>query len=286
MIQIGKRDYGKDYADNIIDDLLQFNKVQSWSISSGTGTAALDSTVIFEGLKSLRIQNTLPVADITATNTAQSTNIVIGGDYNLSLYLLKDEVDEFIEVEVGIFKNAAPLTTETFTIGSETTEDDVNDKWVRFMSPLPYALIKGDEITFTFSIKGKAHTVLPTTTVFIDGIMLNINNGLSKVVPCYTKPTASDNNSIAINTVTKTSAYTAYNGDYILCDATSGDFTITLPSASSSENHRILLFRKDGSANTVTVSGSENINGSTTQTLTNQYDSMPLFCDGVEWYIE
>lgn len=188
MSDISKRIYGKDYADNIIDELLQFNRSQTWSITSGTGAASIDTNNLFEGFSSLKIQNTAPTTDFKITNSVQSTVIKNINNYNFSLYLYKDEVDEFFELDVEIFKGLTLIGTESLTIGSETPEEDVNKKWIRFMSPNQYPLEKGDEISFTFTLKAKAGTSLLSSTVFVDGMMLNECNRISQIVPTFTKP--------------------------------------------------------------------------------------------------
>jgi len=106
-------------------------------------------------------------------------------------------------------------------------------------------------------------------------------------VPLYV-PTKGGLQGIGINVRSKSANYSAINGDYIKGDATSASFTIDLPTASTNLGTRIVIFKSDATVNTITVdgSGSDLINGSLTQVLTSQYDSMPVWCDGVEWFIE
>ena len=87
------------------------------------------------------------------------------------------------------------------------------------------------------------------------------------------------------NVVTKTSNYTASNGDCVLADASSEAITITLPSPS---NNAIVNVKKiDSSANVVTVepNGSETIDGSSSKTIDTQYESYTFISDGTNWYI-
>jgi hypothetical protein len=76
----------------------------------------------------------------------------------------------------------------------------------------------------------------------------------------------------------KTGAYTVTDADrnsLISCDATSGAFNISFPTASSLENGFRVSFKKvDSSANAVTLdaNGSETIDGATTYVLNQQYD--------------
>lgn len=91
---------------------------------------------------------------------------------------------------------------------------------------------------------------------------------------------------INLQTVTKTTDYTAASEVVILCDATSGDLTITLPTAVGITGRVYYIKRIDGSANTVTVdgNGTETIDDDLTKTL-NQYDCMQIVSDGSEWWI-
>ena len=182
------RDNGRNYADNIIDSLLGFNTAQTWTTSSGTGSASLDTNLFFFGDSSLKMVNTAPTTDLVVTNSVQSTIIPFDDDYQFSFYMRKDEADEFMTLEVKVFESAVLFDTQTFVLGSETTEDDVNDVWARFVSDTTYNFSKGDEITFTFNLKGKAGTSLPNTTVWIDGLMLNNASRLNAFPPYYSKP--------------------------------------------------------------------------------------------------
>ena len=88
--------------------------------------------------------------------------------------------------------------------------------------------------------------------------------------------------------VGKTANYTATSDDYtIICNATSGDITITLPTASTSTRRTYHIKKIDSSVNTVTIDGdsAETIDDAATQTLNNQYDSITIQSDGTEWWI-
>jgi hypothetical protein len=88
--------------------------------------------------------------------------------------------------------------------------------------------------------------------------------------------------------VSKTADYTATTSDeIILVDASSSNVTITLPAVSGNSGVHFHIKKTDSSTNTVTVdgSGSETIDGATTQVISSQYDSMHIVCDGTEWWI-
>jgi hypothetical protein len=93
---------------------------------------------------------------------------------------------------------------------------------------------------------------------------------------------------IQLPTTSVTSAYTATSGDYtILCNATSGAFTVTLPLAKPNTYKVYIIKKTDVSANAVTIdgNGAETIDGATTQSLSSQYATKTLHCDGTEWHI-
>jgi hypothetical protein len=96
------------------------------------------------------------------------------------------------------------------------------------------------------------------------------------------------NGGIAVAVVAKTGAYTATSSDHtILCDASGGSFTVTLPAASGVTRIIYHIKKTDSSGNTVTVDGnaSETIDGDTTKIISTQYDSMMITCDGSNWHI-
>lgn len=89
-------------------------------------------------------------------------------------------------------------------------------------------------------------------------------------------------------TATKTADYTVTATDTVIfADATSGNVTITLPTASSNSGYRFYIKRIDNSGNTCSVvrSGSDTIDGQTSVTISGQYDSYTIVSNGSLWYI-
>jgi hypothetical protein len=75
---------------------------------------------------------------------------------------------------------------------------------------------------------------------------------------------------------------------YVLADATSGAFTVTLPAASSNECRVIHIKKSDSSGNAVTIgiTGGDDIEGSATKSLATQYKSFTLYSSGgARWFI-
>ena len=88
----------------------------------------------------------------------------------------------------------------------------------------------------------------------------------------------------------KTADYTVATSDgtnvVILATSSSGNVTITLYAASGNSGN-IVQVKKLVAANSVIIDGnsSETIDGATTQTITAQYTSLSLICDGSNWHI-
>ncbi|MBK8696037.1 MAG: hypothetical protein IPN17_28195 [Deltaproteobacteria bacterium] len=86
---------------------------------------------------------------------------------------------------------------------------------------------------------------------------------------------------------TKTTTYTALAGDVLLCDASGGAFTVTLPAAATVSGSSISVKKSDASANAVTVDGNaaETIDGAATLALSTQYEAVTLWSDGTNWWV-
>lgn len=92
-----------------------------------------------------------------------------------------------------------------------------------------------------------------------------------------------------VPTISKTANYTATESDeVILCNATSGIITITLPAVATTRVGKRYVIIKTDAVNNVVADGnaSETINGATTVTLTTQYWSLVIVNSGSAWFIE
>lgn len=101
------------------------------------------------------------------------------------------------------------------------------------------------------------------------------------------------NASVELPIFTKTSAYTLTAADYtILADATSGAFTVTLPTAASAytaPSGRIYVIKKiDATGNVVTIqaAGAELIDGTNTKTISTGNNVIEIQSNGTSWYIK
>lgn len=97
---------------------------------------------------------------------------------------------------------------------------------------------------------------------------------------------ASHAHSWTVSTITASATLTT-SQTVVLCDATSGAITATLPAAAGNTGKRYFIKKTDSSANAVTVdgNGAETIDDTATQVLASQYDSIEIVSDGTEWWI-
>ena len=74
----------------------------------------------------------------------------------------------------------------------------------------------------------------------------------------------------------------------LLCNATGGNITITLPGASHcysiGKSIKITIVKTDATANTVTISGAGTINGSASKILSSTYATVSIVTDGINWF--
>jgi hypothetical protein len=78
------------------------------------------------------------------------------------------------------------------------------------------------------------------------------------------------------------------SGDYFLiCDATAGAITLTLPPAALVAGRIYVFKRINAGANTVTVDAyaSETIDGAATHVLSPQWNSITIISNGTAWFI-
>lgn len=91
---------------------------------------------------------------------------------------------------------------------------------------------------------------------------------------------------VTLNTVAALTTLGASNG-YVLCDANTGAFTVTLPAASTRKRFHIKKIDSSANAISIAAAGADTIEGSATKSLATQYKSYTLYSDGsTTWYIE
>lgn len=129
-------------------------------------------------------------------------------------------------------------------------------------------------------ITGSHQKMIDGTNAFIAGHGITVQNHFNGSVGI--------SSSLSFTSV-KTTTYTAVVGDVVLADITGGSFTVNLPDATIASNKNgeiIIKLNGAASANTLTVDGnsSQTIDGSITRTLTTDYASMWIKCDGANWW--
>jgi len=74
----------------------------------------------------------------------------------------------------------------------------------------------------------------------------------------------------------------------VLVDATSGNITVTLPTAVGNSDHTFCVKKIDSSANTVTIKadGIELVEDESNIVITDQYEEIPVISDNVGWWIK
>jgi hypothetical protein len=84
----------------------------------------------------------------------------------------------------------------------------------------------------------------------------------------------------------KTTTYTAVSGDFVLADATSGGFTVTLPASPTANVSRVGVKKVDSSANVVTVvAAGKTIDGDANATIVSRNAGAIFEYDGTNWKI-
>lgn len=86
------------------------------------------------------------------------------------------------------------------------------------------------------------------------------------------------------NAVAKSANYTAAAGDFVVGDASSAAFTVTLPSPSNGA--QVSVKKVDSSVNGILIAPpSGQIDGSSTVVVNNQWQSQDFLSDGTKWYL-
>lgn len=111
----------------------------------------------------------------------------------------------------------------------------------------------------------------------------DIKNAAGTGAPTFSKGIDKSTAYLASSNATITVA-TADGYEFVFATGTSGTQTINLPAAASNAG-RILKIKKTASGGTVVVdaNASETIDGATTYTMSNQYETLTLVCDGTGW---
>lgn len=174
------------------------------------------------------------------------------------------------------------LTNKTVTIGSSASKAAYFDGSNNLAAETTLAVARGGTNLASYTagdlLYASGATTLAKLAVGSNGQYLKLVAGL----PAWAAT------AFTLAVAAKTSGYTATSADdFISCDATSAGFTITLPAAASNTGKVFYIKKIDSSANAVTIDGnaSETIDGAATVTITLQYESLTIVCDGSNWHI-
>lgn len=101
-----------------------------------------------------------------------------------------------------------------------------------------------------------------------------------------TTTTTTDTGLLSVTTISADTTLTTSN-TVVLCDATTGAITVTLPAASGNAGRLYHIKKIDSSANIVTVdaNGSEEIDEGLTAVVANQFGDLTIVCDGSAWHV-
>jgi hypothetical protein len=124
-------------------------------------------------------------------------------------------------------------------------------------------------------------TLAASTRIFDDGTNVGIHTS-SPTSPTHI--VGAQSSSISTTPLTVNTALDSTHKD-LLFDATAGNLIATLPLASSCSGREYAIKKTDSSANTVTVSASENIDGATTYVLSVQYAVVRVKSNGTQWWV-
>lgn len=138
--------------------------------------------------------------------------------------------------------------------------------------------------------EGNQGTQYPPASSTNSGQMFALIDGSSNIIEIgYNDGSGFRRISGPEDVVSKSSDHTvALNEGIILVDASGGsNITSTLHTAVTRKGKKIIVKKTDSTSNTVIIDadGSETIDGSATQTLTDQYQSIYLISDGTNWIL-
>ncbi len=139
------------------------------------------------------------------------------------------------------------------------------------------------------TIAADAVTYDKMQNVVADNVFLGNNSGAGSIVDELTVAEVKTMLGVTASVATaKVANYTAVAGDFILMTAGGTDKTVTLPVAASNTNAVIEIKLVDSGVGNCIIDGdtAETIDGATTITLTSQYESVSLHCDGTTWWIK
>lgn len=196
--------------------------------------------------------------------------------YSVDRFLFQDTTGEINNLTVALFTHTvvepafACNTTDKLTTRYYGRTDNVGNIIITF--------VHNGTQHYT-----RIHTPLPTSHNDLAGLQGGgANERYHSTLAEYTKIQV-------LGTIsTKTTAYIITSSDYtILADATAASFAATLPTAVGISGTIYNIKKIDSSVNTVTVdtTGGQTIDGTLTQVISAQYDSITVQSNNANWFI-
>jgi hypothetical protein len=162
------------------------------------------------------------------------------------------------------------------------TIEDMNALWFLITSQMAYQFQAGIPEWETNTIYYTGSLVMSAGTIYKSLQDANQGNALSNASYWAT---------LGGSIATPSSTYSvAATDDIVLASPTSASFAVTLPAVSASYGRKITIKNKltNGNSVTITAAGSDTIDGSATQVLSNDggvQESLTLFASATEWNI-
>lgn len=204
-------------------------------------------------------------------------------------YFTKEEIIEFLQFSTPV-KGVDYFDGKPGSDGKDASLDDINNVALDVMKEhevhYDHSLIHDPKILGTKEVD--ENTLKTNGVLTYDGkkLVYRVPEKI-KDRPKYFGGTSPTNSRWTV--VSKTAAYTpVYNEDgVILCDASGGAFTVTLPDAADNDGRQFIIKKTDSSDNFVTIAttSSQTIDGSTTQALAVQYQMLRLVAFSDAWHL-
>jgi hypothetical protein len=226
----------------------------------GVGNTSAPALLSAGTLGQFQVDTTGNLVITSAASAAQVGAVVTTSDTDSSAYM--EVSNTFGGWSAGIFADAGSAgfyaTTPTFKIDTVSS---------------PTTTVFFDSGTQTASVNSP-----PVTRTFAKHAGVGIGRAPESMLDVH--------GSFGLEIFSANANYTLTPHDHtVFVDATGGNRTITLPTASTCARRRYEIKKIDSSANTVTVDGysSETIDGSLTNILSTQYQSVTVVSDGAGW---
>lgn len=170
----------------------------------------------------------------------------------------------------GIFYTGTDMVFESQFVGTGDFRFDGGD--IKFnLDNQSYGVGASEDGTWTWDGTNSIHNVLTGEHTFTGGRFNTVAVGRR----------------VNQRTETGTTVTVTVNDEYFFNDATAASQTNNLPTAVGNPGQRFNFKKIDSTGNTVTIdgNGTETIDGSLTQVISVQYDSITIVSDNANWFI-